>query len=113
METLKPYIGSYMDSPLFLNHGQFGYFLHHNKKLYSVPKCFQKPDFKLKDAIKIIEYREKWLKENRKDDDDKKDDDIIKRLDKEPKVLQVTPAKACGLSEDKDVKVKSKKNILD
>ena len=47
METLKPYIGSYMESPLFLNHGQFGYYIHHNKKLYSVPKCFQKPDFKL------------------------------------------------------------------
>ena len=54
METLKPYIGSYMESPLFLNHGQFGYYIHHNKKLYSVPKCFQKPDFKLKDAIKYI-----------------------------------------------------------
>ena len=100
METLKPFIGSYMESPLFLNHGQFGYYIHHNKKLYSVPKCFQKPDFKLKDAIKIIEYREKWLKENKKDD--KKDDNIIKRLDKEPK----------GTSEDLDDKVKSKKNIL-
>jgi topoisomerase IA-like protein len=100
METLKPYIGSYMESPLFLNHGQFGYYIHHNKKLYSVPKCFQKPDFKLKDAIKIIEYREKWLKENKKDD--KKDDDIIKRLDTEPK----------GLSEDLDDKVKSSKFFL-
>ena len=43
METLKPYIGLYMDSPLFLNHGQFDHYLHHDKKLYCVPKCFQNP----------------------------------------------------------------------
>ena len=53
METLKPYIGSYMDTSVFLNHGKYGWYLNHNSRLYSVPQCFQKPNFGLQDAIKI------------------------------------------------------------
>ena len=89
METLKPYIGSYMDSSVFLNNGKYGWYLNHDKKLYGVPQCFQKPTFKLDDAIKIIEYKKK-MKE---------------QLNKEPK----------GVSEDVDEiikKVKSKKKVL-
>ena len=89
METLKPYIGSYMDTSIFLNSGKYGWYLNHDKKLYNVPKCFQKPDFGLQDAIKIIEYKKK-MKE---------------QLNKEPK----------GVSEDVDeiiTKVKSKKKVL-
>ena len=85
METLKPYIGSYMDTSVFLNHGKYGYYLKHNERLYSVPQCFQKPDFGLQDAIKIIEYKKKMKEqqiENKKDFED--DNDIIKQLDKEP-----------------------------
>ena len=98
METLKPYIGSYMDTSVFLNHGKYGYYLKHNERLYSVPQCFQKPDFGLQDAIKIIEYKKKMKEqqiENRKDFQD----------DKEPN----------GVSKDVDeiiTKVKSKKKVL-
>ena len=97
METLKPYIGSYMDTSIFLNSGKYGWYLNHDKKLYNVPKCFQKPDFGLQDAIKIIEYKKKMKEqqiENKKD-----------FQDVEPK----------GTSEDLDeviTKVKSKKKVL-
>ena len=98
METLKPYIGSYMDTSVFLNHGKYGWYLNHNSRLYSVPQCFQKPNFGLQDAIKIIEYKKKMKEqqiENRKDFQD----------DKEPN----------GVSKDVDeiiTKVKSKKKVL-
>ena len=110
MEVIKPYIGSYMDSSVFLNNGKYGYYLNHNNKLYGVPKCFEKPTFKLDDAIKIIEYKQKMKKqqiENRKDFKEK-EEDIIKRLDREPK----------GTSQDVDdvidnikLKKKPKSNI--
>jgi len=70
METLKPYIGSYMDSSVFLNNGKYGWYLNHNSRLYSVPQYFQKPNFGLQDAIKIIEYKKKMKEqqiENKKD----------------------------------------------
>ena len=98
METLKPYIGSYMDTSVFLNSGKYGWYLNHNSRLYSVPQCFQKPNFGLQDAIKIIEYKKKMKEqqiENRKDFQD----------DKEPN----------GVSKDVDeiiTKVKSKKKVL-
>jgi len=98
METLKPYIGSYMDSSVFLNNGKYGWYLNHNSRLYSVPQYFQKPNFGLQDAIKIIEYKKKMKEqqiENRKDFQD----------DKEPN----------GVSKDVDeiiTKVKSKKKVL-
>ena len=63
METLKPYIGSYMDTSGFLNNGKYGWYLKHNERLYSVPQCFQKPNFGLQDAIKIIEYKKKMKKQ--------------------------------------------------
>jgi len=114
METLKPYIGSYMDTSVFLNSGKYGWYLNHNSRLYSVPQCFQKPNFGLQDAIKIIEYKKKMKEqqidktalsaaEDRKDFQD--DNDIIKQLDKEPN----------GVSKDVDeiiTKVKSKKKVL-
>ena len=31
METLKPYIGSYMDTSIFLNSGKYGWYLNHEK----------------------------------------------------------------------------------
>ena len=76
METLKPYIGSYMDTSVFLNSGKYGWYLNHNSRLYSVPQCFQKPNFGLQDAIKIIEYKKKMKEqqiENRKDFQDDKE----------------------------------------
>ena len=81
METLKPYIGSYMDTAVFLNHGKYGFYLNHNKRLYSVPQCFQKLTFKLDDAIKIIEYKQKTQKQEH----EQEEEDIIKKLDREPK----------------------------
>ena len=107
MEVIKPYIGSYMDSSVFLNNGKYGWYLNHNNKLYGVPKCFEKPTFKLDDAIKIIEFKKKMKAqqiENRKDF--KEEEDIIKQLDKMPE----------GASEDEVEivkKVKSKKKVLD
>ena len=58
MEFINSYLGKY-DGSVFLNHGKYCYYLNHNNKLYSVPVCFQKPTFKLEDAIKIIEFKKK------------------------------------------------------
>ena len=49
---LNPYLGKYSGASVFLNHGPYGPYLNYNKRLYSVPQCFQKPTFKLDDAIK-------------------------------------------------------------
>ena len=78
MEVIKLYIGSYMDSSVFLNNGKYGYYLNHNNKLYGVPKCFEKPTFKLDDAIKIIEHKKK-MKEQESDteSEDEIDNDIM------------------------------------
>jgi len=84
METLKPYIGSYMDSSVFLNNGKYGWYLNHNSRLYSVPQCFQKPNFGLQDAIKIIEYKKKMKEqqiENKKDFQDVEPEGVSKDLD--------------------------------
>ena len=84
MKVIKPYIGSYMDSSVFLNNGKYGWYLNHNNKLYGVPKCFQKPKFKLDDAIKIIEFKKKMKEQQIENRKDFNDDDIIKRLYREP-----------------------------
>ena len=55
METWKQYIGPQMDSSIYPKNGKYGQYLNHNKRLCSVPQCFQKPIFNLKGAIKIIE----------------------------------------------------------
>ena len=79
MEIISPYLGKFEEESIFLNNGKFGYYLNHNKKLYSVPQCFQKPTFKLKDAVKIIEYRRK------KEAEKENENNIFKKLDAEPK----------------------------
>ena len=91
MEFITPYIGKYDGCSVFLNHGKYGPYLNYKDGLYSVPQCFQKPQFKLGDAIKIIEYKKKMREqqiENKKDfkDDeptgttDDPDDDIIQKI---------------------------------
>ena len=106
METLKPYIGKYEQSSIFLNQGKFGYYLNHNNKLYNVPQCFQKPTFKLDDAIKIIKFKKQKQEEEEK----------IKNSEKEK--LALLEHQRCsepkGVSEDVDeiiTKVKSKKKF--
>jgi len=118
MENLKPYIGSYMDTSIFLNSGKYGWYLNHDKKLYNVPKCFQKPDFGLQDAIKIIEYKKK-MKERpsalvlqEQQIENKKDFQDVERPSALELASRVEPK---GTSEDLDeiiTKVKSKKKVL-
>ena len=89
METLKPYIGKYEQSSIFLNQGKFGYYLNHNNKLYNVPQCFQKPTFKLDDAVKIIKYKQQKQEEEDKIKNSEKgtseDSDEIKPFKKNKK----------------------------
>ena len=59
MEVISPYLGKYDGSSVFLNHGKYGPYLNYKDELYSVPQCFQKPTFKIEDAIKIIDYKYK------------------------------------------------------
>ena len=60
MEIISPYIGKYNESAIFLNTGKYGPFLNYNEKLYSVPLCFRTPKFGLKQAISIIDFKNKW-----------------------------------------------------
>ena len=64
MEILDSYIGKYDGSSVFLNHGKYGPYLNYKEKLYSVPQCFQTPKFGLKQAISIIDFKNK-LSENK------------------------------------------------
>ena len=70
MEVLNPYLGKYDGCSVFLNSRKYGPYLNYKDKLYSVPQCFQKPIFKLDDAIKMIDYKYKMKLqqiENKKD----------------------------------------------
>ena len=51
-------------------HGKYGPYFNYKDGLYSVPQCFQKPTFKIADAIKMIDYKYKMKLqqiENKKD----------------------------------------------
>ena len=92
MEIISPYIGKYNESAIFLNTGKYGPFLNYNSKLYSVPLCFQTPKFNLESAIKIIEYKNKLIKEEKKlENNDSTEDivDIVKSI-KNKKTLKKT-----------------------
>ena len=89
MEVINPYLGKYSGASVFLNHGKYGPYLNYDNNLYGVLQCFQKPTFKLDDAIKIINFKQQTQKQ-----------------EEEPK----------GALEDLDkiiTKVKSKKKVLD
>ena len=60
MEVIKPFLGSYMESPLFLNNGKYGWYLNHNNKLYGVPKCFEEivPPQELSNIIEA--FKREW-----------------------------------------------------
>ena len=45
MEVINPYLGKYDGSSVFLNHGKYGPYLNYKDGLYSVPQCFQNPNF--------------------------------------------------------------------
>ena len=107
MEVINPYLGKYSGSSVFLNHGKYGPYLKYDNNLYGVPQCFQKPTFKLDDAIKIIKYKQQKQEE----------EDKIKNSGKEK--LALLEHRRCtepkGTSEDLDeiiAKVKSKKKVL-
>ena len=106
MEIISPYLGKFEEESIFLNNGKFGYYLNHNKKLYSVPQCFQKPTFKLKDAVKIIEYR------RNKEAEKEKEPDIFKLLDAErPSALELASrVEPKGTTEESDEIKPFKKN---
>ena len=68
MENKLGFLGKHNETSVFLNMGQYGFYLNCNDKLYSVPACFQvKPDkFNLESAIKIIDYKSKLASEQKK-----------------------------------------------
>ena len=76
------YLGKHNASPIFLNMGKYGYYLNYDDKLYSVPVCFQNNKFNLEGAIKIIEYKSKLIKEEKKLENDSTEDivDIVKNI---------------------------------
>ena len=86
------YLGKHNASPIFLNMGKFGYYLNYDDgKLFSVPQCFQNDKFNLESAIKIIEYKSKLIKEEKKLENDSTEDivDIVKNI-KNKKSLKKT-----------------------
>ena len=91
MENKLGFLGKHNEtSSIYLNMGQYGFYLHCNNKLYSVPACFQTDKFNLESAIKIIEYKSKLIKEEKKLENDlTKDEDIVKSI-KNKKSLKKT-----------------------
>ncbi len=71
------YLGKHNGSAIFLNMGEFGYYLHFDEKLYSVPACFQNDKFNLEAAIKIIDYKSKLIKEEKKIETESTNDEEI------------------------------------
>jgi topoisomerase IA-like protein len=83
MESVKlGYLGKHNDTSVFLNIGKYGNYLNYDDKLYSVPVCFQNNKFNLESAIKIIEYKSKLIKEEKKLENDSTEDivDIVKSI---------------------------------
>ena len=78
------YLGKYNESAIFLNIGKYGYYINHDDHLYSIPLCFQTDKFNLQSAIKIIEYKSKLIKEEKKLENDSTEDnvDIVKSIKK-------------------------------
>ena len=76
------YLGKHNESAIFLNMGKYGHYLNYDDKLYSVPLCFQNNKFNLESAIKIIEYKSKLIKEEKKLENDSTEDivDIVKSI---------------------------------
>ena len=67
-------------------------FIYH--EIYNIPVCFQKPQFKLEDATKIIEYKKKMKLEqieSKKDDEPdgaSSDEDIIEKINTNRKSIK-------------------------
>ena len=95
MENKLGFLGKHNEMSVFLNMGQYGFYLNCNDKLYSVPACFQvKPDkFNLESAIKIIDYKSKLASEQKKLESESPNDeeivDIVKTI-KNKKSLKKT-----------------------
>ena len=83
MEIIQPYIGKHDGASVFLNNGKYGPYLNYKEKLYSVPHCFQTPKFGLKQAISIIDFKNK-LSENKNNElvngEDESTSNKIKRI---------------------------------
>ena len=78
MENKLGFLGKHNETSVFLNMGKYGFYLNFDDKLYSVPACFQDKKFNLESAIKIIEYKSKLIKEEKKlENDSTNDEDIV------------------------------------
>jgi hypothetical protein len=66
MENKLGFLGKHNETSVFLNMGKHGYYLNCDSRLYSVPACFQDKKFNLESAIKIIDYKSKLIKEEKK-----------------------------------------------
>ena len=93
MENKLGFLGKHNETSVFLNMGQYGFYLNCNDKLYSVPACFQvKPDkFNLETAIKIIEYKSKLASEQKKLEMENKEStrDILKKIHAAADIIDV------------------------
>ena len=78
MNNLKPYIGRYLEKPIYLNLGQFGWYLKYDEKLYGVPECFHQ-GFNLTKAIKIIDFKNKKKEEDKIERPQEEGDQIIRQ----------------------------------
>ena len=81
MENIKlGYLGKHNETSVYLNMGKYGFYLNYDEKLYSVPACFQNDKFNLEAAIKIIDYKSKLIKEEKKLESESPKNNIDKLL---------------------------------
>ncbi len=102
MEIITPYIGKYEQSSIFLNNGKYGPYLNNNNKLYSIPKCFQKPKFGLKEAISIIDFNKKWS--------ENKNNELVKGPEEKTTLSNIEKLQAATTKDELDDIVKDIKN---
>ena len=81
MENIKlGYLGKHNETSVYLNMGKYGFYLNYDEKLYSVPACFQNDKFNLEAAIKIIDYKSKLIKEEKKLETESTNDEGINEV---------------------------------
>ena len=65
MENTNSYLGKIDKKACYLNHGQYGYYLTHNKVNYKIPDWFPHDKMDIDVAERLIQYKKKisqeWL----------------------------------------------------
>ena len=91
MEKKNIFLGKLNKKGCYVNDGKYGYFLTYDKKNYKIPEWFPHEAMTLEIAERYIEYKEKWIEQQKQNEkakesseheesDDEDDKDVNKLL---------------------------------